>query len=272
MAFEPRFAVVLVGSSGEGGAKLHRRNFGEAVENLTGSGEYHWMAGNFLKYGAVGGGLRQQERRRPAGRRARADRAVRAAPDLHQLRRARRRATRSGSTSRAATWRRWRRARCSGCSARRTSARRDDYKTEKMPRGERRACSTASWPGASTTAGTPMGRTGSTSSRGRTGSWGTRGQPGPGPPTDPRPRSDPNSLVAHAQLRGEGEGRRHRRLLRRRLDHPALGRDATTPSCSPTGRRTSSAGTRPTSAGAPTAPRTSCGGSSTASWTASTRR
>jgi hypothetical protein len=53
MAFEPRFAVVLVGSSGEGGAKLHRRNFGEAVENLTGSGEYHWMAGNFLKYGAT---------------------------------------------------------------------------------------------------------------------------------------------------------------------------------------------------------------------------
>ena len=50
MAFDPRFAVVLVGSSGEGGAKLHRRNWGEAVENLTGSGEYHWMAGNFLKY------------------------------------------------------------------------------------------------------------------------------------------------------------------------------------------------------------------------------
>ena len=52
MAFDQRFAVVLVGSSGEGGAKLHRRNFGEAVESLTGSGEYHWMAGNFLKYGA----------------------------------------------------------------------------------------------------------------------------------------------------------------------------------------------------------------------------
>jgi hypothetical protein len=52
MAFDPRFAMVLVGSSGEGGAKLHRRNFGEAVENLTGAGEYHWMAGNFLKYGA----------------------------------------------------------------------------------------------------------------------------------------------------------------------------------------------------------------------------
>jgi beta-glucosidase len=52
MALDRRFAVVLVGSSGEGGAKLHRRNWGEAVENLTGSGEYHWMAGNFLKYGA----------------------------------------------------------------------------------------------------------------------------------------------------------------------------------------------------------------------------
>jgi hypothetical protein len=53
MAFDARFAAALVASSGEGGAKLHRRNFGEAVENLTGSGEYHWMAGNFLKYGAA---------------------------------------------------------------------------------------------------------------------------------------------------------------------------------------------------------------------------
>jgi hypothetical protein len=52
MAFDDRFGMVLVGSSGEGGAKPHRRNFGEAVENLTGSGEYHWMAGHFLKYGA----------------------------------------------------------------------------------------------------------------------------------------------------------------------------------------------------------------------------
>src|SRR5205814_8679784 len=52
MAFDQRFALVLIGSSGEGGAKLHRRNWGEAVESLTGSGEYHWMAGNLLKYGA----------------------------------------------------------------------------------------------------------------------------------------------------------------------------------------------------------------------------
>lgn len=52
LAFEPRFAMGLIGSSGKGGATLHRRNFGEAVESLTGGGEYHWMAGNYLKYGA----------------------------------------------------------------------------------------------------------------------------------------------------------------------------------------------------------------------------
>jgi hypothetical protein len=51
MAYDERFAIGFIGSSGEGGAKLHRRNFGELVENLTSSGEYHWMAGNFLKYG-----------------------------------------------------------------------------------------------------------------------------------------------------------------------------------------------------------------------------
>jgi len=51
MAYDSRFAIGFIGSSGEGGAKLYRRNFGELVENLTSSGEYHWMAGNFLKYG-----------------------------------------------------------------------------------------------------------------------------------------------------------------------------------------------------------------------------
>jgi hypothetical protein len=51
LAFEPRFAVGLIGSSGKGGATLHRRVFGEAVESLTG-GEYYWMAGNYMKYGA----------------------------------------------------------------------------------------------------------------------------------------------------------------------------------------------------------------------------
>lgn len=51
LAFEPRFFMGLIGSSGKGGATLQRRNFGEAVETLTGAGEYHWMAGNYLKYG-----------------------------------------------------------------------------------------------------------------------------------------------------------------------------------------------------------------------------
>jgi hypothetical protein len=50
MAYDPRFAIAFVSSSGEGGAKLHRRNWGEKVENLAGTGEYHWMTGNFIKY------------------------------------------------------------------------------------------------------------------------------------------------------------------------------------------------------------------------------
>lgn len=53
LAFDRRFAMGLIGSSGRGGAALLRRNFGETLENLTGSGEYHWMAGNFLEYAAA---------------------------------------------------------------------------------------------------------------------------------------------------------------------------------------------------------------------------
>ena len=50
MAFDPRFAIGYISSSGEAGAKLSRRQFGELVENVAGDQEYHWMAGNFLKY------------------------------------------------------------------------------------------------------------------------------------------------------------------------------------------------------------------------------
>lgn len=50
MAYEPRLAIAYVSSSGEGGAKLYRHIFGEQVENVAGVQEYHWMAGNFLKY------------------------------------------------------------------------------------------------------------------------------------------------------------------------------------------------------------------------------
>jgi hypothetical protein len=51
MAYDERFAIGYVSSSGEGGAKLNRRKFGELIENLNGTSEYHWMAGNFMKYG-----------------------------------------------------------------------------------------------------------------------------------------------------------------------------------------------------------------------------
>ena len=50
MAYDQRFAIAYISSSGEGGAKLYRRNFGEQLENITSTEEYHWMAGSFLKY------------------------------------------------------------------------------------------------------------------------------------------------------------------------------------------------------------------------------
>ncbi|HEY6978039.1 MAG TPA: hypothetical protein VH396_17185 [Chitinophagaceae bacterium] len=50
MAYEPRIAIGFIGSSGAGGAKILRRVFGEQVENLASSAEYHWFAGNFIKY------------------------------------------------------------------------------------------------------------------------------------------------------------------------------------------------------------------------------
>jgi hypothetical protein len=51
MAFDQRFAIAYVSSSGAGGTKLHRRKFGELVENVLAANEYHWMAGNYFKYG-----------------------------------------------------------------------------------------------------------------------------------------------------------------------------------------------------------------------------
>jgi hypothetical protein len=53
LAFEPRFAMGLIGSSGKGGTTLQCRVFGEAVESLASTGGYHWMAGNYLKYAAA---------------------------------------------------------------------------------------------------------------------------------------------------------------------------------------------------------------------------
>jgi hypothetical protein len=50
MAYDQRFAVAYVNSSGAGGADLARRHFGEQLENVAGPGEYHWMDGNYLRY------------------------------------------------------------------------------------------------------------------------------------------------------------------------------------------------------------------------------
>ena len=52
MAFDQRIRMGLIASSGAGGTKLNRRNFGESLENLAGSAEYHWMAGNYITYAA----------------------------------------------------------------------------------------------------------------------------------------------------------------------------------------------------------------------------
>lgn len=53
MAYEPRFSLGFIGSSGAGGAKILRRVFGEQVENLASTGEYHWFCGNFIKYAST---------------------------------------------------------------------------------------------------------------------------------------------------------------------------------------------------------------------------
>lgn len=117
-AFDPRIAVALVASSGEGGTKLHRHIFGEGIENLAG-GEFYWMAGNIIKYGA-------SDPERTA-----ADLPV----DSHELialcaprpiflsHGVVKRGTPTGSTRAAALWRAFSPGRCTGCSARAISAR-----------------------------------------------------------------------------------------------------------------------------------------------------
>ncbi len=50
MAYDKRFSLAFIGSSGAGGAKILRRVFGEQVENLASSKEYHWFCGNFINY------------------------------------------------------------------------------------------------------------------------------------------------------------------------------------------------------------------------------
>jgi hypothetical protein len=50
-ALDTRWAIVFASCSGCMGASLEMRSWGENIDNVASSGEYHWMAGNFLKYG-----------------------------------------------------------------------------------------------------------------------------------------------------------------------------------------------------------------------------
>ena len=78
MAYDSRFAAAYVSSSGEGGAKLHRRDWGEIVENVAGSGELSLDGGQFHQI------CRPVELGRPAGGFSRIDCVVRAAASVSQ--------------------------------------------------------------------------------------------------------------------------------------------------------------------------------------------
>jgi hypothetical protein len=54
MADDPRIAIGFVSSSGEGGINLFRRNYGQTVNEALGPGDFHWFAGNLMKYAAIG--------------------------------------------------------------------------------------------------------------------------------------------------------------------------------------------------------------------------
>jgi hypothetical protein len=56
-AYDRRWAICYASCSGEGGAKPSRRNWGETLDDVASASEYHWMAGNFLKYAAHWGDL-----------------------------------------------------------------------------------------------------------------------------------------------------------------------------------------------------------------------
>jgi len=49
-ALDSRWSLVYASCSGQCGAKPSRRFWGETLDNICGIGEYHWMAGNYLKY------------------------------------------------------------------------------------------------------------------------------------------------------------------------------------------------------------------------------
>jgi hypothetical protein len=283
MAFDERFASVLIGSSGEGGAKLHRRNWGEAVESLTGAGEYHWMAGNFLKYGTSASSF---------GSRNAGDIPV-DAHELIALCAPRLTFVSYGVPEKGDT--KWLDHQGSYMAAvaaqpvfRLLGAKdlgvSDDYNKERMP-----AVNVGLLDGKLAWRQHDGGHTDAPNIKhfirwadGYFGRSFSPAPPVPGPapasvapetaeatwPADkPMQRTDANSMLAHQQLL--------EKRTKGKIDVYFVGNSITRrwgatdyPTSSPTGRRTSSGGTRPTSAGVRTRSSTCCGGSRTASWTA----
>ena len=50
MAYEPRLAIAFPSCGGSLGTKINRRHWGQDLENSSWDKEYHWVAGNFLKW------------------------------------------------------------------------------------------------------------------------------------------------------------------------------------------------------------------------------
>jgi hypothetical protein len=50
MAYEPRLAIAFPSCSGSMGTKMNRRHWGQDLENSGWDKEYHWVAGNFLRW------------------------------------------------------------------------------------------------------------------------------------------------------------------------------------------------------------------------------
>jgi len=49
-AMDRRWAMVFSSCAGAMGTSLEKRSWGETIDNVAGTQEYHWMAGNFLRY------------------------------------------------------------------------------------------------------------------------------------------------------------------------------------------------------------------------------